>query len=506
MAPARFALSAMKEQIAVLEAILSSTTLVANPVPMRKRAPGPKRPQLLMGNLGQMRSNPFQLLLTAQREQGDIARLRLGPYTVHSVTHPDLIQYVLQDNNKNYIRGKMYEQFKCFMGEGLLTNDGAAWVNHRRMAQPLFNRRSVDTMVSTMTLLSAAMIDEWERLARNREVFDLVPEMMHLSLGILSRVMFSTDISDEAKQLASAVRFSLTAMIFSGSMSQLLPSWLPLPYNLRVKRDRRSLHDVMDRLIADHQGEGRPDDLVSLLIEGRNQESGKQLSHIEVRDELMTIFLAGHETTGTGLSWMFYALSKHPEVRRNLEDEVDAVLGGRAPVLEDLPRMPYSRMIVDEALRMYPPIWLYPRDAVADDEIGGYHVPAGSSVFLTPYVTHRHPAFWDNPEAFDPERFNPAREANRPRYAYFPFGGGQRQCIGNHMALLQLQIVLVMVAQRFRMQVVSGHPIEQGFLVSLRPVNGILMTLKARETAPRTVSQMSATVVEKPVASCPFHH
>jgi cytochrome P450 len=422
------------------------------------------------------------------------------------VTHPDLIQYVLQDNNKNYVRGKMYEQFKCFMGEGLLTNDGAAWVNHRRMAQPHFNRRSVDTMVSTMTTLVAAMLDDWEPLARNHEVFDLVPEMMHLSLGILSRVMFSADISDEARRLASAVRFSLTAMIFSGSMSQLLPAWLPLPYNLRVKRDRGALHGLMDRLIADHQGEDRPADLVSLLVTGPNQEPGERLSHIEIRDELMTIFLAGHETTGTGLSWMFYALSKYPEVRRNLENEVDAFLGGRAPELDDLPRMPYSRMIVDEALRMYPPIWLYPRDAVADDEIGGYHVPAGSSVFLTPYVTHRHPEFWDNPEAFDPERFTPASTANRPRYAYFPFGGGQRQCIGNHMALLQLQIVLIMVAQRFRMQAVPGHPIEQGFLVSLRPLNGILMTLKARDTAPRAVSPTNAIAAQAPVSACPFHH
>jgi cytochrome P450 len=294
-------------------------------------------------------------------------------------------------------------------------------------------------------------------------------------------------------------------MIFSGSMAQLLPSWMPIPYNQRVKRDRAALHQLMDRIIAAHQDGSRPGDLVSLLLAARDPDSGRPLTHTEIRDELMTIFLAGHETTGTGLSWMLYAMSKHPHVREQLEAEVDAVLGGRTPGLDDLARMPYSRMVVQEALRMYPPIWLYPRDAMADDEVGGFHIPQGSSVFLTPYVTHRHPAFWDNPEAFDPERFTSEQVASRPRFAYFPFGGGQRQCIGNNMALLQMQLLLVMMAQRFRLQVVSGHPVEYAFLVSLRPVHGILMKARSR-VAPVRNGATPRLADETPAAACPFAH
>ena len=462
---------------------------------VRRRAPGPGKEPLLMGSLHEMRSNPMRLLLRLQREHGDVARMRLGPYVVHLVAHPEHIKYVLQDNNSNYARGRMYHQFKCFMGQGLLTNDGPAWINHRRMAQPLFNRRSVDAMATTMTDHIGAMLDRWEEYARGHKLFDIVPEMMHLSLGILSRIMFSVDLREEAESLAPAVRFSLTAMIFSGDMSQFFPSWLPLPYHRRVRRDRRLLHAVMDRIIAAHRGDNPPDDLVTLLLSAGGDA--------EIRDEMMTIFLAGHETSGTGLSWMLYALSRHTEVRNRLEREIEDVLGGRTPVLGDLEQMPYSRMVVEEALRLYPPIWLYPRDAARDDQIGGYHIPAGSSVFVSPYVTHRHPAFWDNPEAFDPERFTPEQVAARPRYTYFPFGGGQRQCIGNHMAMLQLQLALVMIAQRYRLHVAPGHPVEQGFLVSLRPLHGILMTLRHRAAAESTARPVVASPAR--VSACPFH-
>jgi cytochrome P450 len=468
-----------------------------------QRAPGPAKQPLFMGSLSHMRRNPLQLLLQLQHQYGDIVRFRLGPYIIHTVTDPKHIAYVLQDNNANYVRGRMYQQFQCFMGSGLLTNDGEKWLTHRRMVQPLFSRRSVDTMASTMTGFTAEMLDRWDVSHRQGEAFDIVPEMMHLSLNILSRIMFSFDLSSQMELYSPAVRFSLTAMIFTGSLAQLLPSWLPLPYHLRVKRDRAALHGLIDQIVAAHKSGDTPEDLVSLLLSARDTVTGQPLTDTEVRDELMTIFLAGHETTGTGLSWMFYALSKHADVCRKLEEEVDQVLDGRPPILEDLARMPYSRMVVDEALRMYPPIWLYPRDAAAEDEIGGYQIPKGSSVFLTPYVTHRHPALWDNPEAFDPERFTPDKVAARPRFAYFPFGGGQRQCIGNHMALLQMQMVLIMVAQRYRLQVVPGHPVEPAFLVSLRPVHGIPMKARRRTPVDRAPGKIQAATQVK-TSGCPF--
>jgi cytochrome P450 len=327
--------------------------------------------------------------------------------------------------------------------------------------------------------------------------------MMHLSLQILSKIMFSMDLGDELERVAPAVRFSLTAMIFTGSMAQLLPEWLPIPYNLRVKRHRDTLHQLMDKIIETHRSGETREDLVSLLLSAQDPQSGKALSETEIRDELMTIFLAGHETTGTGLSWMLYMLSKNPAVRTKLEHEIGEVLGGRTPTLGDLTQMPYSRMVVEESLRMYPPIWLYPRQAVQDDEIGGYHIPAGSSVFLTPYVTHRHPAYWEKPDEFDPERFTPDKVAARPRFAYFPFGGGQRQCIGNHMAMMQLQTVLIMITQRYRLEPLPEHPVSHAFLVSLRPVNGIQMTAQRRTV--EAVIAPRLTAAEK-VSKCPFAH
>jgi len=253
-------------------------------------------------------------------------------------------------------------------------------------------------------------------------------------------------------------------------------------YNRTIAQVQNTLTALIDGVIEAHRGELRSsNDLVSHLLSMQEAENAKdRWTYEEIRDELMTIFLAGYETAGTGLAWTLYAIAQHPVVYQKLAAELEGMLHGRVPSVDDLPQLSYLRQIVDESLRMYPPIWLYPRDSINADTIGGYHIPAHTTIVLSPYASHHNPQYWQDPDIFNPERFTPERIAERPRYAYFPFGGGQRQCIGSHMALLQIQLITAMITQNYHLQVVPGQPIVCGPLVSLRPLNGIQVTASHR--------------------------
>jgi cytochrome P450 len=458
------------------------TEAATTPATTRRLAPGP-RGNFLMGNLSAFADDPIEMLLDLQREYGGVVRQRLGPYLVHNVTYPDGVRHVLQGNYKNYARGKFYENFKLFFGEGLLTTDGEYWLRHRRMAQPLFHRNVVEGCTDTATAAIGSMLDRWEEPSHRDEPVELVAEMMRASLGILGRVVFNMDFGNYSDVISPSVLVGLKTMMPQGNLNDFIPRWVPTPYTRRLARAQKSLRDVMQKVIAEHEvgGDGTID-LITLLQSAKDKETGRTLSDEELHDEVMTIFMAGHETTGNGMAWTLYAVSQHPEVRDRLEAEVDEVLGDRTPTLDDLPKLVYSRMIVDESLRLYPPIWGFTRDPVEDDEIDGYFIPAGSTIFLSPYATHRHPSVWDDPETFDPERFTPERAESYPPYAYFPFGGGSRKCIGFHLALLQMHLVTAMAAQRFRVHPLPGHPVTYGRMVALRPEHGIQATLQPRRS------------------------
>jgi cytochrome P450 len=424
----------------------------------------------------------------------------------HLVSHPDHIKYVLLDNDRNYVRGKFYENFKPVFGDGLLTADGQFWLRHRKMVQPLFHRRHVDASAELIVSSVDQLTERWERYGRTGEAFDVLPEMMRFTLSVLGKMTFGVDVSHVAETIAPAVRHNVSAMMPQGNLNDFLPPWLPTPHNRRTAAARKTLMGVMEWVREERRRAGSPGyDLTSLLLSARDDESGERLSEKEVEDEMMTIFLAGHETTGSGFAWALYALATHPEVLRKLDAELTMVLGDRPPLASDVPNLPYLSMVVDECLRVYPPIWAYTRDAKDADVIAGYRIPAGSSVFVSPYVTHRHPDCWKSPNAFDPDHFLPEAVANRPRFAYFPFGGGPRQCIGVHMAKLQMQIAVAMIVQRFHLRVVPGHPIERGAFVSLRPASGILMTVEPRRRSERFVP-VALPVNARRGAVCPFAH
>jgi len=457
------------------------TETATAPVATKRLAPGP-RGNFVTGNLAAFKEDPIKMIMDLQRDYGDVSRQRLGPYLMHVVTGPDAVRHVLQGNYKNYSRGKFYENFKLFFGDGLLTTDGEYWLRHRRMAQPLFHRKVVDGCTDSATVAIGAMLDRWDRGLEGGEPVELVAEMMQVSLSILGRVVFNMDFSGYADVISPSVLVGLQTMMPQGNVNDFIPRWAPTPYNRRLSRALRSLRDVMHKVIAEHEvgGDGTID-LITLLQSAKDEETGRALTDQELHDEVMTIFMAGHETTGNGMAWTLYAVAEHPEVRERLEAEVDEVLGGRPPTLEDLARLTYTKMVVDESLRVYPPIWGFTRDPIVDDEIDGYYIPADSTIFLAPYATHRHPSVWENPEAFDPERFAPGKADSVPPFAYFPFGAGSRKCIGFHLALLQMQLATAMVSQRYRVQMVPGHPVEYGRMVALRPAHGIRVTLHPRQ-------------------------
>lgn len=447
-----------------------------------RQAPGPES-GVLFGALSSFKKDTLKLLMEMQNRYGGIVRMKMGPYLVHQITRPEHVKHVLQNNAANYERGRFYRGFNLFFGRGMLTTDGAEWKTRRAVSQPFFNRTKLRARSSVITTTVDELLDKWEGAAESGEHIDVTDDMMWLAMGVLGRLLYGVDLRDYAERLMPAVRFSLKAMILTGEVKQMLPKWVPTRYQRDLRRYQGVLNGVMDEIIELHrQGRGSPDSVVAALLDATHQVTGRPFTQQQIRAELKTLFLAGHETTGCALTWTLYAIAKYPEVRRKLTAQLQSVLDGRVPTAEDLPRLPYLRQIVDETLRMYPPIWLFPRDAVAEDNIDGYRIPAGSTILVPTYAAHHNKDSWEDPEAFDPERFCPVSgKTGRDRYDYFPFGGGARKCIGMDLALLEIQLAVAMIIQRYHPSLVAGHPVTPGALVSLRPLPQVLMSVRHNE-------------------------
>jgi len=319
------------------------------------------------------------------------------------------------------------------------------------------------------------MLERWQDLAASAQHFDLAAEMGRLTLAIVARTLFSTDLSGEASAIARALT-EANQQLSQFSLMDLIPL-IPTARKRRFRDALSTLDGVVGKMLAARRGAtNRGADLLSMLLDARDEDTGGSMSERQVRDEVLTLMLAGHETTATALTWTCYLLSQHLEIEARLRDELAAVLGGRTPTIGDLPDLSFTRMVIEESMRLYPPAWVVSRNAIGDDEIGGYRVRRGTSMMMCSFITHRHPAFWPDPERFDPDRFTAALSRERPAYSYFPFGGGPRVCIGNNFAMTEAQLVLAMIAQRYRLRLVPGHPVELQPLVTLRARHGILMT------------------------------
>ncbi len=435
----------------------------------------------LLGSASEMQRDPLEFLLRTQK-LGEVVRLRFLFSPAYLISHPASIKYVLQQHARNYNKDLItYTMFQPFLGQGLLTNDGQSWLHQRRLIQPAFHRKRLTAYGTLMTDATVAMLERWQACSERGTPLQMEEEMMRLTLRIVGQALFSLDLSQETSTVGPAVTTVLE--LFGDYVFRPFPPLgVPTPRNRRMQLAIRALDQMVYRMIAERRMlQTDTGDLLSMLLLAQDEETGQGMNDRQVRDEILTLLLAGHETTANTLTWTWYLLSEYPEVERRLHAELNEVLGGRVPTVEDLPDLKYTRMVLEEALRLYPPAPLLSRKAIAADELQGYLIAANSMIMISPYATHRHPAFWEEPERFDPERFTPERSAARPAYAYFPFGGGPRICIGNHFAMMEAQLILSTVAQRYQLRLIPGHPVEPQMVVTLRPRSGLPMIIHATE-------------------------
>jgi cytochrome P450 len=430
--------------------------------------------------LPNLRSDPIRTFLDAADRYGDLVHMKAGPYHGYLLSDPADIRHVLQDNARNYHKSPLYDRIRDGLGNGLLTSEDSFWLRQRRLAQPAFHRQRLLAMTDAMVDCTGRMLERWERIAAAGETIDVVAEMMALTQAIIVRTMFSTDLGATA-DIVNRTWPIINRRIGETFWATKLETKLPLPANRRFQRALRELDDVVYRIIAERRRQGRDEaDLLSMFLSARDEETGAGMTDRQLRDEVMTMLLAGHETTSLALAWTYYLLSRHPDVEEGIAGEVQRVIGSGRPAFAHLDRLVCTRRAIEESLRLYPPAWGFSRRAQADDEIGGYRVAAGSLVFLIPFVVHRRPALWPDPERFDPERFAPEREAERPRFAYIPFGGGPRGCIGSQFAMVEAQLIVAAIAQRFRIELVPGQEIRAEPLITLRPSPGVRARLTTR--------------------------
>lgn len=427
-----------------------------------------------------LRRDPLAAFTSITREHGHVVRFR-GLYTAYQLTDPRDIEHVLQANAQNYTKGRNYKKFIPATGPGLLVSDGDLWRRQRRLAQPAFHRQRLDAFAEVMAREAEAQAASWLRRPAPDQPLDVAEEMMRLTLRIIGLTMFTTDLTADTDAIGRALGVIRAHAIRSMWQPVPVPVWIPTPSNLRFRRalaegDRVMLSTIKARRRAEIQN----DDLLSLLLRARDEETGEGMSDEQLRAEVVTIIGAGHESTAVTLSWTWYLLSQHPEAEGRLHEELERELSGRTPTLEDLPRLRYTTMVVEEAMRLYPPAWALSRTAKRADTLGGYPVAAGSEALIIPYVTHRHPDFWDAPDEFSPERFTPERREARPRFSYIPFGAGPRLCIGQHFAMTEMLIIVATLAQRFRLRLAPGSTVTPDPSITLRPRDGVHMTLHER--------------------------
>ncbi len=442
-------------------------------------APGPQG-NWLLGHIPEFRRDVLGLMSESTRKFGDVVRFRLGPQVIHLLNHPDHVEHVLRKNARNFDKHTRSAHFiRAVTGDSLLTANGEFWQRQRRLLQPAFHHQNIASFADQMTAATTTMLKSWRNRAARDESLDIASEMMRLTYTIVGRTLFSADVGTDGETIERAMQVILPQTF--GRLGRIVnwPGWLPTLENRRFRAALRDIDGVVYRIIDQHrraQDTGAADhDLLSMLLRVRDPETGVGFSNEQLRNETITFLLAGHETTANALTWTFYLLSQNPEAEAQLQKEVASVLGGRIPTLADLPRLIFTKMVIKEAMRLYPPIWIIERRVIADDSVDGFHLPAGSAVVIAPYALHRHSEFWNAPEKFDPQRF----AASTPD-AYIPFGAGPRFCIGSEFAMLEAQLITAMVVQSFQLRLVPGHPVEPLPGITLRARHGMRMTLTDR--------------------------
>jgi cytochrome P450 len=450
-------------------------------------APPLRRGLPIVGVLPQFRKNPPVFLQSLAREHGDLVHFRLGRQHIYLVSNPEWIKEILVTNQTNFTKSRFLERAKVLLGEGLLTSEGEFHRRQRRLVQPAFHRDRLIGYASSMVECTARSREQWTGGVE----LDMSREMMRLTLAVVAKTLFSADVTTEADNIGAAltqvmVLFDMVLMPFSEWIEKL-----PLPSVRRFEKARDFLDKTIYGIIAERRASKEDKgDLLSMLLLAQDEDGGAGMSDKQIRDEALTLFLAGHETTANALMWSWYLLSQNPGAAQKFYDEVDRVLAGRLPTFDDLPQLKYVEGVFAEAMRLYPPAWVIGRRAKTEYAIGEFTVPARSIFMMSPYVVHRDPRWFPDPDQFIPERW--PLPADRPKFSYVPFGGGTRVCIGERFAWMEGVLLLATVAQKWRFKLVPGHPVETAALITLRAKHGMKMVAEKRspvESSPSSSTQ-----------------
>jgi len=430
-----------------------------------------------------LNQSPLEMFSELAR-YGDIVGIRVVNFRNIFINHPDLIEEVLVGHPRRYFKGRVLRANRHVFGEGLLTSEGDFWLRQRRLVQPAFHRARVAAYAETMVQYTQRILESW----RGGEERDVHREMMRLTLQIVGKTLFDADVAGDAQDVGKSLEL-LLELGANFRRTLFIPHWVPTPTNLRIKREIAFIEGILYRIISERRSSGRDaGDLLSMLLHEQD-EDGTRMTDKQLRDETITLFLAGHETTASSLSWTWWLLGQNPAVEAKLHAELDEALGGRTPSLDDLPRLPYTGNVITESMRLYPPAWGLARIAVEDHELGGYAVKKGMGVAMAQWVVHRDPRWYDAPGDFRPERWEGDLLKRIPRFAYFPFGGGPRQCIGNAFAVMEATLILATVAQKYRLRLVPNHPVVPLASITLRPRYGVRVVLESRQRALEDRSQ-----------------
>ena len=451
-------------------------------MPLTAQKPRGPRNLPFVGSLPAFRSKPLEFLTKAARDYGDLAYFRLGPYHAYLINHPDYVREILVTNQANFTKSRALQRARILLGEGLLTSEGPFHLRQRRLVQPAFHRSRLASYATVMSEYAARLRDRWVA----GSTLNIADEMMRLTLSVVGKTLFSADVESEASEIGVALTtvlkmFNLLMMPFSEYLEKL-----PLPSVRRFEKARARLDQTIYGLIHERRKTGEDaGDLLSMLLLAQDEEAdGSSMTDTQVRDEALTLFLAGHETTANALTWTWYLLSQNPECEQRLHHEIDSVLAGRLPTIEDLPHLRYTEMVLAESMRLYPPAWAIGRMSKAPFALDGVQIDAKTICIVSPYVMQRDPRWFPDPGRFDPERWLPEARDARPKFSYFPFGGGARVCIGERFAWMEGILILATLAQKWKLRLTPGQRVEPLPLITLRTKYGMQMILELRSLVP----------------------
>ena len=434
------------------------------------RVPEGPKGHWLSGNLPEFRRDRLDFLVRCARDYGDMVKLRFAHRRVYLVSHPDSIEEVLVTHSKHFIKHFALRLNPIVLGKGLLTSEGDFWRRQRRLIQPVFLRSRITSYAPAMVTATQRLLADW----KPGEARDIHEEMMRVTLAIAAKTLFNTEVDSDAHAVSHAMAVMQNNFLERFNSLLPLPIWIPTPANLRARRAARQLDAVLFRIIRERrQSNADQGDLLSLLLHARDEDDGRGMTDQQVRDEAMTLFLAGHETTALTLSWAWYLMAQHPQAEQKLWAELEAVLAARTPNVDDWPNLKFTEMIVLESMRLYPPAYVIGREATADCAIGGYAVPRGTTLLMPQWVVQRDSRFFDEPEKFKPQRWGEEKIKALPKFAYFPFGGGPRVCIGQQFAMMEMVLILATMAQKFRFRLQPCATVTAIPTFTLRPVPGI---------------------------------